>query len=68
MSRHWSERQWRKTGLVMACKRLEEHSFTWPGVKDGLMLMNHTQFEAQFAGLDWRRVQAVGAKAPEAVE
>ena len=30
---------WDGTGLVMAYKRLEEHSFTWPAVKDGLMLM-----------------------------
>ena len=59
---------WDGTGLVMAYKRLEEHSFTWPAVKDGLMLMNHAQFEALFAGLDWRRVRAIGAKAPEAVE
>ena len=59
---------WDGTGLVMAYKRLEEHSFTWPAVKDGLMLMNHAQFEALFAGLDWRRVRAVAAKAPEAVE
>lgn len=51
-------------GLVMAYKRLEEHTFTWPAVKDGLMLMNH----ALFAGLDWRRVRALEVKAPEAVE
>ena len=38
------------TGLVMAYKRLEEHTFTWPAVKDGLMVMNHAQFEALFAG------------------
>ncbi|MDH0615684.1 MULTISPECIES: IS66 family insertion sequence element accessory protein TnpB [unclassified Agrobacterium] len=59
---------WDGTGLVMAYKRLEEHTFTWPAVKDGLMLVNHAQFEALFAGLDWRRVRAIGAKAPEAVE
>lgn len=29
---------WDGIGLVMAYKRLEEHSFTWPAVKDGLML------------------------------
>lgn len=28
---------WDGTGLVMACKRLEEHSFIWPAVKDGLL-------------------------------
>jgi transposase len=52
----------------MAYKRLEEHSFTWPAVTDGLMLMGHAQFEALFAGLDWRRVRAIAARAPEAVE
>ena len=52
----------------MAYKRLEEHSFTWPAVTDGLMLMSHAQFEALFAGLDWRRVRAIAARAPEAVE
>ena len=55
-------------GQWMAYKRLEEHTFTWPAVKDGLMLMNHAQFEALFAGLDWRRVRAIEARAPEAVE
>jgi transposase len=59
---------WDGTGLVMAYKRLEEHTFTWPAVTDGLMLINHAQFEALFAGLDWRRVRAIEAKAPEAVE
>ncbi|WP_306118027.1 MULTISPECIES: IS66 family insertion sequence element accessory protein TnpB [unclassified Roseitalea] len=59
---------WDGTGLVMAYKRLEEHSFTWPAVRDGLMTLTHAQFEALFAGLDWRRVRAVVARAPEAVE
>jgi transposase len=59
---------WDDTGLVMACKRLEEHTFTWPAVKDGLMILNHAQFEALFAGLDWRRVRTIEARAPEAVE
>jgi transposase len=59
---------WDGTGLVMAYKRLEEHGFTWPAVKVRLMLMNHAQFEALFAGLDWRRGRAIAAKAPEAVE
>ena len=59
---------WDGTGLVMAYKRLEEHSFTWPAVRDGLMVLSHAQFEALFAGLDWRRVRAVEVRAPEAVE
>ena len=36
---------WDGTGLVMAYKRLEEHSFTWPAVRDGLMVLSHAQFE-----------------------
>ena len=56
------------TGLVMAYKRLEEHSFTWPAIRDGLMTLSHAQFEALFAGLDWRRVRAIEARAPENVE
>lgn len=59
---------WDGTGLVMAYKRLEEHSFTWPAVTDVLMLVNRAQFEALFAGLDWRRVRAIEARAPQAAE
>ncbi len=59
---------WDGTGLVMAYKRLEEHRFTWPAIRDGLMTLNHAQFEALFSGLDWRRVRAVETRAPETVE
>jgi transposase len=59
---------WDGSGIVMAYKRLEEHSFTWPGIKDGLMTLSHAQFEALFAGLDWRRVHAVQTRAPETIE
>ena len=59
---------WDGTGLVLAYKRLEEHSFAWPAVKDGLMSLSHAQFEALFAGMDWRRVRAVTARAPQTAE
>lgn len=52
---------WDGTGLVMAYKRLEETTFTWPAIRDGLMSFNHEQFEALFAGLGWRRMKAIGA-------
>ena len=39
---------WDGTGLVMAYKRLEEHTFTWPAIKDGVMNLGHAQFEALF--------------------
>ena len=59
---------WDGTGLVMAYKRLEETTFTWPAIKDGLMTLNRAQFEALFAGLDWRKVRALEARRPAAAE
>lgn len=41
---------WDGSGLVMAYKRLEEHTFIWPDIRDGLMTLGHAQFEALFAG------------------
>ncbi|WP_272011516.1 IS66 family insertion sequence element accessory protein TnpB [Roseovarius sp. ZX-A-9] len=59
---------WDGTGLVMAYKRLEETTFTWPAIRDGVMSLNRAQFEALFAGLDWRRVKALDARRPAAAE
>lgn len=59
---------WDGTGLVMAYKRLEDHVFTWPAIRGGVMKLSHAQFEALFAGLDWRKVQAVAARPPSAAE
>lgn len=59
---------WDGTGLVMAYKRLENTTFTWPAIKDGVMALNHAQFEALFAGLDWRKVKALEARPPAAAE
>ena len=59
---------WDGTGLVMAYKRLEETTFTWPAIKDGMMALNHAQFEALFAGLDWRKVKALETRPPAAAE
>jgi len=59
---------WDGTGLVMAYKRLEETTFIWPAIRDGVMTLNRAQFEALFSGLDWRRVRAVEVRVPMAVE
>ncbi len=59
---------WDGSGLVMAYKRLEDHRFTWPAIRDRLIKLSHAQFEALFAGLDWRRVQPVLSRAPKDVE
>lgn len=42
----------------MAYKRLEDTTFPWPAIRDGMMGLNHAQFEARLAGLDWRKVKA----------
>ena len=59
---------WDGSGLVMAYKRLEESSFTWPAISDGVMTLNRAQFEALFSGLDWRRVRSLEACRPAAAE
>ncbi len=59
---------WDGSGLVMAYKRLEDHSFTWPAITNGLMRLNVAQFEALFSGLDWRRVIATDTRPPRAIE
>ena len=40
---------WDGSGLVMAYKRLEDHVFKWPAISNGMMRLNHAQFEALFA-------------------
>ena len=59
---------WDGSGLVMAYKRLEENTFTWPAIRDGAMTLNRAQFEALFAGLDWRKVKALEMRPPAAAE
>lgn len=59
---------WDGTGLVMAYKRLEASSFVWPPLRDGVMALNRAQFEALFAGLDWRKVRPLEVKAPARAE
>ena len=59
---------WDGSGLVMAYKRLEESTFTWPAIRDGAMTLNRAQFEALFAGLDWRRVRSLEVRGPAVAE
>ena len=59
---------WDGSGLVMAYKRLEDHVFKWPAISNGMMRLNHAQFEALFSGLDWRKVHALEVRPPTAAE
>jgi transposase len=52
----------------MAYKRLEEATFTWPAINDGVIALNHAQFEALFAGPGWRKVKALETRPPGAAE
>jgi transposase len=46
---------WDGTGLVLVYKRLEQGSFAWPKIQDGVMRLSRAQFETLFEG---RRVVA----------
>lgn len=52
----------------MTYKRLEDTTFTWPAIRDGVMSLNRAQFNALFSGLDWRKVKAIEARRPAAAE
>ena len=59
---------WDGSGLVMAYKRLEQNEFKWPAINDGVLRLDPAQFEALFAGLDWRRVSSTAVQPPRAAE
>ncbi|OZB17489.1 MAG: hypothetical protein B7X53_06150 [Hyphomonas sp. 34-62-18] len=41
---------WDGTGMVLTYKVLEQGSFAWPKVQDGVMRLSRAQFEALFEG------------------
>jgi transposase len=50
---------WDSSGLVLIWKQLQQGSFRWPPVMDGVMKLSPVEFAALFDGLDWTRVQTV---------
>ena len=50
---------WDTNGLVLVWKQLQQGSFRWPPIMDGVMKLSPVEFAALFAGLDWTRVQTV---------
>lgn len=50
---------WDTSGLVLVWKQLQEGSFRWPPIMDGVMKLSPVEFAALFDGLDWTRVQTV---------
>ena len=56
---------WDSSGLVLVWKQLQQGSFRWPPVMDGVMKLSPVEFAALFDGLDWTRVQtATGIPKP----
>ncbi len=52
---------WDTSGVVLVWKQLQQNSFRWPPVMDGVMKLSAVEFAALFDGLDWTRVQAIRA-------
>ena len=48
---------WDSSGLVLIWKQLQQGSFRWPPIMDGVMKLSPVEFAALFDGLDWTRVQ-----------
>ena len=48
---------WDGTGLVLYAKRLEQGTFRWPKIADGVMRLTPAQLAALIEGLDWTRVR-----------
>lgn len=58
---------WDGSGVVLLAKRLEQGSFRWPSIGDGVMRLTASQLSALLDGLDWARVRPVRVQAPRAV-
>jgi transposase len=50
---------WDTSGLVLIWKQLQQGSFRWPPIMDGVMRLSPVEFAALFDGLDWTRVQTI---------
>ena len=48
---------WDQSGLVLVWKQLQQGSFRWPPITDGVVKLSPVAFAALFDGLDWTRVQ-----------
>ncbi|MEJ2373927.1 MAG: IS66 family insertion sequence element accessory protein TnpB [Pseudolabrys sp.] len=57
---------WDGTGMCLFAKRLEDDTFRWPSMQDGVIRLSAAQFSALLEGLDWRRVHALETPAPVA--
>jgi len=57
---------WDGSGLMLVWKRLEQGTFRWPPISDGVMRLSASQLAALVDGLDWARLQARDVPRPQA--
>jgi transposase len=50
---------WDSSGLVLIWKQLQQGSFRWPPIMDGVMQLSSVEFAVLFDGLDGTRVQTI---------
>jgi len=50
---------WDSSGLVLIWKQLQQGSFRWPPIMDGVVRLSAVEFAALFDGIDWTRVQSI---------
>ena len=50
---------WDGTGMVLIYKVLEQGSFAWPKVQDGVMRVSRAQAEALFSASNWAWLSAM---------
>ena len=51
---------WDMSGLVLVWKQMQQGSFRWPPIVDGVMKLSSVEFAALVDGLDWTRVSKQG--------
>ncbi len=58
---------WDGTGLVLLWKALDQGSFKWPPISEGVMRLSSSQMAALLEGLDWTRVHPPRTRRPTAI-
>src|ERR1700685_1118114 len=50
---------WDTSGLVLIWKQLQQGSFRWPPIMNGLTKLSPVESTGLFDGIDWTRVQTI---------
>ncbi len=58
---------WDGSGMVLVTKWLQQGSFTWPPIRDGVVHLSVTQLAILLDGLDWTRVSPKPVRQPALV-